>query len=158
LIPPADSAAHPGKAQACVTLTVVFQPFGNKQPLARAHLRQSHGAANNGTKAGLIGLDSSLARAFRGNEGSMDGCRPVIYMFDQADHRRQICAARMQASGVEPQILRRWEREPAVGQIRLDDRPGGRSRLAPGGKRPRGTGCFVGAIAATRRRQLVILG
>jgi hypothetical protein len=135
-----------------------FEPFGNKQPLAGAHLGQSHGAAGNWTKAGFIGFDSSLARAIRGNEGSMDGCRPVIYMFDQADHRRQICPARVRASGVEPQILKRWERKPAVGQIGLDDRPGSRSGLAPDGKRPRGTGCFVGTIVATHCRQLVILG
>jgi hypothetical protein len=64
----------------------------------------------------------------------------------------------MGASGVEPQILKRWEREPAVGQIRLDDRPGGRSGLAPDGKRPRHTRSFVGAIVAPHRRQLVILG
>jgi hypothetical protein len=44
---------------------------------------QSYGTAGNWTEAGLIGIDSSLARAIRGNEGSMDGCRPVLNMFDQ---------------------------------------------------------------------------
>src|SRR5919204_4917956 len=134
-----------------------FQPFANKQPLARAHLRQSYSAASNWTKAGSIGFDGSFARAICGNEGSMDRCRPVIYMFDQADHRWQICAARVRASRVETQILGRWERKPAASQIGLNDRPGGRLGLAPDGKRPRRTGSFVAVIVATQRRQLALL-
>jgi len=89
---------------------VSFPAFGNNQPVARAHLGQSYGDAGNWTKAGLIGFDSSLARAIRGNEGSMDGCRPVINMFDQADHRRQICAARVRATRVKSQHGQRRER------------------------------------------------
>jgi hypothetical protein len=97
---------------------------------ARAHLGQSHGAAGNWTKAGLI---SSFARAILGNEDSMDDCRPVFYMFDQADHCWQICAARVRATRVKSQILGQWKRKSTVRQIGLNDRPIGRSGLAPDG-------------------------
>jgi hypothetical protein len=73
-----------------------------------------------------------LCRAILGNEDSM-GCRPVIYMFDQADHCWQICAARVRPTRVKSQILGRWKRKSTVRQIGLNDRPIGRSSLAPDG-------------------------
>jgi hypothetical protein len=105
-----------------------FQPFGYNQPLARGHMGQSYSAAGNWTKASLIVFDSSFARAIRGNEGSMDGCRSVTYMFDQADHRRQICIARVRATRVESQHGQRRERKvgdsfSAIWAVIIDIRP-----------------------------------
>jgi hypothetical protein len=91
-------------------------------PISAPRLGQSHGAASNWTKVGLIRFDSSFARAILGNEDSMDGCRPVIYMFDQADHL--LANLRRSGAGNAGEIanIGRWKRKSAVRQIGLNDR------------------------------------